>query len=89
MITYLKKKIDLKLILILAGFYAITLALSFMKAAYFKFNGISYKTIGWKNLIINHFVVDYFAMMIFIRCLNVKLIPNFCFVWWFDLNFRY
>ena len=66
MFTYIRKKIDLKLILILAGFYAISLVLSFMKAAYFKFNDVSYQNIGWKNLIINHFVVDYFAMMFFI-----------------------
>lgn len=66
MLTIIKKKIDSKLILILAGFYAVTLAISFSKAAYFKYYNIAYKTIGWKNLIIDHFVVDYFAVMIYL-----------------------
>ena len=66
MITQVIKKFDLKLILILSGFYAITLTISFVKVAYFKFYDLAYKSIGWKSLIIDHFVVDYFAVMTFI-----------------------
>ena len=66
MTNFLNKKLDLKLILILASFYAVTLFISFAKTAYFKFYELAYQTISWKNLIIDHFLVDYIAVMIYL-----------------------
>ena len=66
MVTQLRKKIDLKLILLLSGFYAITLTISFIKSAYFKFYDLAHRSISWKDLLIDHFIVDYFAVMVFI-----------------------
>ena len=66
MLRNLRKKTDLKLILILAGFYAITLTISFIKAAYLKNNNLSYQETSWTDLFFNYFVVDYFAVMLFV-----------------------
>ena len=66
MIAYLKKKIDSKLVLILAVFYGITLTLSFVKLSYFKYNDLSYTEISWSTLFIDYFIVDYIAVMIFV-----------------------
>ena len=66
MFSYLKKKIDSRLILILATFYAITTTISFGKAAYFKYHGYSFKKISWSNLFFDYFIVDYVAVMVFV-----------------------
>jgi len=66
MITHFKKKPNLKLILILAGFYAITLTIGFIKAAYLKNNNLYHQGTNWTDLFFNYFVVDYFAVMFFV-----------------------
>ena len=66
MIQYFKKKIDSKLVLILATFYAVTLSISFAKKSYFKFNGLEYTKTSWSDLFINYFILDYIVIMIFI-----------------------
>jgi two-component system LytT family sensor kinase len=66
MITHFLKKTDLKLILILAGFYAVTLSISFIKAAYLKNSNLYYQETSWADLFFNYFVVDYFAVMFFV-----------------------
>lgn len=66
MINFLRKKIDAKLILILAVLYAIISAVSFFKITYFKLKGYNYIDSEWKDLIINFFIVDYIAVMVFI-----------------------
>ncbi|NVK53297.1 MAG: histidine kinase [Flavobacteriaceae bacterium] len=61
----LLKRISSKLFLLIATFYAISLVLSFIKYAYFKYLGYHYKDITWLDFFIEYFVVDYIAVMVF------------------------
>ena len=65
MFTTIKKNIPRKLFLLIAGFYLITLIVSFIKYAYFKYSGYHYNDISWGDFFIEYFIIDYISVMIF------------------------
>ena len=62
---FLKKQIPTKLFLLIALFYAVTLVISFIKHAYFKYHGYHYRDISWLDFFVEYFVIDYLSVMFF------------------------